>query len=370
VEAVAVMIRVQIDDLSKSYDKVAALDHVSLDIRPGERFVVLGPSGAGKTALGRLIAGLDVPDSGEMRFDGRSLLGIDPSARKVGFVPRGDALWPHRTVGENVGYSLRLQGIGRRERRIRVAEALGAARIDSLADRFPEALAPIQRRKVALARALVSEPQLLVLDEPMAGLDPRGRTEFRDEIRRVQLESETTAIVLTSDPREALALADRLAVLDFGHVLQVGPPEEVYNRPADALVAQLLGLTNLIQGQAESIDGRGDVVVRTPLGRLVGRPANGESPPAGTLVTVAIRPEALGIGPTVPVDANRFLATVERTVLLGATRQVFLRGPGDWPITALALQAASDGLREGQGLTVSVAPEFVVVLPGRAAREE
>lgn len=364
------MIRVQIDDLSKSYDKVAALDRVSLDVRPGERFVVLGPSGAGKTALGRLVAGLDTPDSGEIRFDGRSQNGVDPSARKVGFIPRGDALWPHRTVGENVGYALRIQGIGRRERRVRVAEALGAARIDSLADRYPEALAPIQRRKVALARALVSEPQLLLLDEPMEGLDPRGRSELRDEVRRIQAEGEATAIVFTSDPREALALADRLAVLDFGHVLQVGPPGEVYNRPADSLVAQLLGVTNLIQGQAESIDGRGDVVVRTPLGRLVGRPSRDDRPAVGAPVTIAIRPEALGIGPGVPADANRFHATVERTVLLGATRQVYLRGPGDWPITALALQAASDGLREGQGLTVSVHPEFVIVLSGRAPSDE
>ena len=208
---------------------------------------------------------------------------------------------------------------------------------------------------------------MLLLDEPMAGLDPRQRAEYRDEVRRVQAESETTAIVLTSDPREALALADRLAVIDFGRVLQVGPPSEVYNRPVDALVAQLLGPTNLIQGQAESIDGRGDVVVRTPLGRLVGRPSRGEPPSAGTPVTVGHPPRGAGDRPVVPPDANRFLATIERTVLLGATRQVFLRGPGDWPITALALQAASDGLREGQGLTVFVSPEFVVVLPGRAS---
>lgn len=364
------MTRVQIDDLSKRYDNVAALDRVSLDVRPGERFAVLGPSGAGKTALARLVAGLDAPDSGDIRLDGRSLLGIDPSLRKVGFLPRGDALWPSRTAGENVGYALRFRGIGRRERRVRVAEALGAAQIDSLVDRYPESLEPIQRRKVALARAMVSEPQVLLLDEPTADLAPRMRNAFRDEVRRVQGETETTTIVLTSDPCEALALGDRLAVIDFGRILQVGTPVEVYNRPADALVARLLGPTNLIQGQAESIDNRGDVVVRTPLGRLVGRPSRGEPPTVGESVTVAIRPEALGIGGIVPADSNRFVATVERLVLLGATRQVFLRGPGDWAIAALALQATSDGLREGQGLTVSVAPEFVVVLPGRAGREE
>jgi ABC-type Fe3+/spermidine/putrescine transport system ATPase subunit len=362
------MIRVQIDDLNKAFDGVSALDSVSLDIRPGERFVVLGPSGAGKTALARLIAGLETPDSGEIRFDGRSLLTLDPSERKVGLLPSDGALWSHRTVADNVGYALKVKGIGRKERRMRVAEALGSARIDSLGERYPETLTPIQKKRVALARALISEPALLLLDEPMSGLDLRQKAEFRDEIRRIQAESETTALILTIDPREALALADRLAVMDFGRILQVGPPADVYNRPVDSFVGQLLGPTNLIQGQMESVDGRGGGVVRTPLGRLVGRVSVEDETTAGTPVTVAIRPEALGVGTSVPTNANRFAATVERMVLLGATRQVFLRGPGEWPITALALQAASDVLREGQSLTVSVAPEFVVVLPSRAGR--
>ena len=148
---------------------------------------------------------------------------------------------------------------------------------------------------------------------------------------------------------------------------QVGPPREVYNRPADSFVAQMLGPANLIQGQAEGVDGRGDVVLRTPLGRLIGRSPDAGPPPAGSPATIAIRHEAIGLSMPVPADANRFAATVERLVLLGATRQVYLRGPGDWPITALALQAPSDGLREGQALTAWVAPEFVVVLPSRTS---
>lgn len=364
------MIRVQIDDLSKAYDGVSALDGTSLEIRPGERMVILGPSGAGKTALARLIAGLESPDSGEIAFDDRSVLALDPKDRRVGFVPRDEALWPHRNVSDNIGYSLRVRGVGRRERRERVAEALGAARIDSLGERDPASLTPIQKKRVAIARALISEPELLILDEPMSGLDARQRTEFREEIRRIQGESETTALVLTTDSREAMALADRLAVMDFGRILQVGIPSDVYNRPVDSFVAQLLGPTNLIQGQAECLDSRGDVVVRTPLGRLIGRAYDDDSLTAGSPVTVAIRPEALGVGNGVPAGANRFSATIDRMVLLGATRQVYLRGPGHWPVMALALQAPSDSLREGQALTVSVAPEFVVVLPSRAARPD
>jgi ABC-type Fe3+/spermidine/putrescine transport system ATPase subunit len=361
------MIRVTIDGLSRSYDGVSAVDGASLEIRPGELMTILGTSGSGKTVLARLIAGLETPDSGEIRFESRSLAGIQPHQRRVGFVPQDDALWPHQTVAENVGYGLRIKKIGRRDRRMRVSEALDAARIDSLGERRPDSLTPLQRQKVALARALIAEPELLLLDEPMARLDPRHRAELRDEILRIHSESETTTLILTADPREALALSNRLAILDFGKILQVGPPGEVYNRPVDGLVAQMLGPTNLIQGQVEMADARGDLVVRTPLGRLIGRCYAGV-PAAGTALTVAIRPEAIAIGTSVSPGANRFAATIERQVLNGATRQVFLRGPGDWPITALALQAPSEGLREGQSLTAFVAPEHVVIMPGRNPR--
>jgi ABC-type Fe3+/spermidine/putrescine transport system ATPase subunit len=227
---------------------------------------------------------------------------------------------------------------------------------------------------VALARALADDPELLILDEPTGRLETRVRDEFRDEIRRIHAETERTTLVLTHDPREALALADRLAVMDLGRIIQVGTPSEVYNRPADAFVARLLGPTNLLQGQVEAIDSRGEVVVRTTFGRLIGR-TNGQGQaqghggplPPGTPVTLAIRPEALTIGPTVPPDSNRIAATVERLVFLGDVRQVHLRGPGDWPIVALTLQSQSQTLREGQGLTLSVPPEHVVVLVGKYA---
>jgi len=180
-------------------------------------------------------------------------------------------------------------------------------------------------------------------------------------------EAEVTTLILTSDAREALALADHLAVMDLGRVVQSGPPAEVYNRPVDAFVARFLGPINLIQGQVESSDARGEVVVRTSLGRLVGRSAASAAVAAGSPVTVALRPEALGIGAPVPAGANRFVATVERLVFLGETRQVHLRGSNDWPVVALALQSQSQGLREGQSLTVHVAPDHVVVLPAKYA---
>jgi ABC-type Fe3+/spermidine/putrescine transport system ATPase subunit len=360
------LIRVTIESLLKRFDKVAVVDHASLEVRPGELAFLLGPSGAGKTTLARVVAGLEEADEGEIYFEGRIIHTLPAAERRVGLVFQDDALWPHMTVAENVGYGLRVRGMTRSERRERVQEILGTVGIDSLADRRPAALAPLQRLRVALARAMVIEPELLILDEPLARLEPRARPEFRDELRRLHAETETSTLVLTSDPREALAMADRLAVIDLGRVIQVGPPADVYNRPADTFVARFLGPTNLIHGQVEGTDARGDLIVRTPLGRLIGQSTSGPLP-SGAPVTLAIRPESISLGPTVPAGANRFAATLERQTFLGEVRQVDLRGPGDWPVSALALQGQSGGLREGQGVTASVSPELVVILPGKFA---
>ena len=359
------MTRVTLEGLVKRYGKVAALDGASFEVRPGELAYILGPAGAGKSTLARVVAGLEPLDDGEIFFNERVIHKLPAAERKVGLVFQEDALWPRLTVAENVGFPLKLQRVARDRQRARTAEALSLLRIDSLAGQRPDRLTALQRQRVALARALVTDPELVVLDDPFARLEPRARDELREEIVRLHGETETTTLVLTRDPREALAVAGRLGVLDLGRVVQSGPPSEVYNRPADAFVARLLGPTNLVQGQLEGTDVRGEVVVRTPLGRLVGQAASGPFA-AGAPVTVAIRPEALGLG-TVAPGANRFHATIERLTFLGETREIHLRGPGDWPVMALALQCQSQALREGQSVTLSVPPEFVIVLMGKYA---
>jgi ABC-type Fe3+/spermidine/putrescine transport system ATPase subunit len=365
------MIRVSVHGMVKRHDRVAVVDGASLDLNPGEITALLGPSGAGKTTLARLIPGLETADDGEIYFDDRVVHNLPPQERKVGMVFQDDALWPRMTVAENVGYGPAVQRLGRPERRERVAEALNALRIDTLAPRRPDELSASQRQRVALARALATKPEVLILDDPLGRLETRVRDELLDEIRRLHSEGGLTTLLLTNDPREALSLADRLAVMDLGRIIQSGPPSEVYNRPADAFVARFLGQTNLVQGQVEGTGAgaRGEIIVRTPFGRLVGQTSapTVTDLPIGTPVTVSIRPESLAIGATVPAGSNRFPATVERLVFLGEVRQVFLRGPGDWPVFALALQSLSQTLREGQSLTLSVPPEHVVVLPGKYA---
>jgi ABC-type Fe3+/spermidine/putrescine transport system ATPase subunit len=360
------MIRVTLEGLVKRYDRVAVVDGAALEVEPGSLTYVLGPSGAGKTTLARLIAGLEPVDEGEIFFDGRLIHTLPPAERQVGFVFQDDALWPRLTVAGNVEYALKVRRMGRAQRREKVAEALGLLRIDSLAEKPIDSLSGLQRQRVALARALAAGPELLILDEPTGRLETRVRDEFRDEVRRVHAETGLTTLILTHDPREALALADRIAVMDLGRIVQSGTPHEVYTRPADAFVARLLGPTNLFQGLVEGNDARGEVVVRTTLGRLIGH-REGDPLPHGTAVTLSIRPEALSISPNVPHDSNRFAATVERVVFLGAVRQVHVRGPGDWPIVALALQSQSHTLREGQSVTLSVPPEQVIVLLGKYA---
>jgi ABC-type Fe3+/spermidine/putrescine transport system ATPase subunit len=364
------MIRVIVEGLLKRYAQVAAVDGASLEIAPGELLCLLGPSGAGKTVLARLIAGLEKLDDGEIYFNGRIVHTLPPHERKVGLVFPDFALWPGMTVAENVAYPLKLHGSRDPERGRRVGEVLTMLRIDTLAGKRPEQISRAQALRVALGRAIVTEPELVILDEPLEQFESRGREEVWDEIRRLRGELGVTTLLLTRVVAEALAHSDRLAVMDLGRILQVGPPQELYNYPADVFVARLLGPTNLLQGQIDgnSSTSRREVVVRTPLGRLVAKAStSGASLSPGNAVTISIRPETLSLGPSIPADWNRFPATIERIVFRGALRELDLRGPGDWPITARVLQSQYSGLREGQSLTLSVPPEFVTLLPGKFA---
>ena len=242
---------VRLVSVRKTYGDVIAVDGVDLDVAHGEFFTLLGPSGSGKTTTLRLIAGFEQPDEGRIELGGRDVTRIAPYARDVNTVFQDYALFPHMTVGENVGYGLRVRGVARRDRRARVEEALRIVRLPGLGERKPVQLSGGQRQRVALARALVNRPRVLLLDEPLGALDLKLRQEMQIELKRIQREVSEgrgiTFVYVTHDQEEALTMSDRLAVFNEGRIEQVGTPADVYERPANAFVAGFVGVSNVLE---------------------------------------------------------------------------------------------------------------------------
>src|SRR5256886_2877706 len=241
---------VRLVGVRKAYGDVVAVDGVDLEIGTGEFFTLLGPSGSGKTTTLRLIAGFERPDEGRIELAGRDVTSQPPYARDVNTVFQDYALFPHMTVGENVEYGLRVRGVPRRERRLRVEEILKVVQLPGLADRKPVQLSGGQRQRVALARALVNGPQVLLLDEPLGALDLKLRQEMQIELKRIQRavrEVGITFVYVTHDQEEALTMSDRLAVFNEGRIEQIGAPAEVYERPATEFVAGFVGVSNVLE---------------------------------------------------------------------------------------------------------------------------
>jgi ABC-type Fe3+/spermidine/putrescine transport system ATPase subunit len=241
----------RIDHVSKSFNGVAALRDVSLDLVQGEFVSFLGPSGCGKTTLLRIIAGLETPDGGEISLDGHVLAGptafVPPEQRHFGMVFQSYALWPHMTVDANLGFPLEIAGVAPAERAHRIAETLESLGLRDLGGRRPAQLSGGQQQRVALGRALVTRPRALLLDEPLSNVDAQVRRDMRFEIRRVQREVGVTAVYVTHDQEEALAMSDRIVVMDHGCIVQVGTPEEVYAQPRTEYVAAFVG-SNVLEG--------------------------------------------------------------------------------------------------------------------------
>jgi putative spermidine/putrescine transport system ATP-binding protein len=234
----------------KTYGDVVAVDRVDLEIAAGEFFTMLGPSGSGKTTTLRLIAGFERPDAGRIELSGVDVTGKAPYERNVNTVFQDYALFPHMTVGENVGYGLRVKGMSRAERKRRVEQILQVVRLPDVADRKPVQLSGGQRQRIALARALVNAPKVLLLDEPLGALDLKLRQEMQIELKRIQREvSEVgiTFVYVTHDQEEALTMSDRLAVFNEGRIEQLGTPEEVYEHPATEFVAGFVGISNVLE---------------------------------------------------------------------------------------------------------------------------
>ncbi len=301
-------------DPGKTGELVAAVNHVTLQIKDGEFFSLLGPSGCGKTTSLRMIAGFELPTSGEVFLRGKPMGRIPPYQRPVNTVFQNYALFPHMTIGENVAFGLQMKGVPKTEVEPRVKEALEMVRLPGYEKRKPRQLSGGQQQRVALARALVNRPEVLLLDEPLGALDLKLRKEMQLELKTLQREVGITFIYVTHDQEEALTMSDRIAVMNHGKALQVGNASDIYESPNCRFVADFIGETNFINGRVQSQQGR-TVTVGLGDGSTLRADCDGHVP-AGTEISVAVRPEKMHINPDKPLD-NQFRGRVVSMVYIG-----------------------------------------------------
>jgi iron(III) transport system ATP-binding protein len=311
---------IQLKEIVKRFGTLEAVSHVSLDIRDGELFTLLGPSGCGKTTILRLIGGFHNPDEGEIYFGGKPVSGIPPYERNIGMVFQNYALWPHMTIFDNVAYGLKLKKVPRSEITGKVNHAFKLVNLTGLESRYPGQLSGGQQQRVALARALVLNPDVLLLDEPLSNLDAKIRIQVRAEIRKLQKELAVTAIYVTHDQEEALTLSDRIAVLNQGKIQQLGTPRDLYGKPANAFVADFIGINNLVP--AEVVEGPSDdgvLTVKSKVGLF--RCLSAHSFKKGDRCMVTVRPETATISTSeaVPEGCNGLAGTVSFASYIGNT---------------------------------------------------
>jgi putative spermidine/putrescine transport system ATP-binding protein len=342
-------VAVRLDGLRRSFGGVRALDGLDLDMAPGELVALLGPSGCGKTTALRILGGLEDADAGRVLVGGKDITNLPANRRDMGMVFQAYSLFPHLTAMENVEFGLLLRKQRPAQRRDRAGSMLDLVGIGTHADHYPHQLSGGQQQRVALARALAIEPQVLLLDEPLSALDAKVRLQLRDEIRRIQLEVGTTTLFVTHDQEEALALADRVGVMRHGQLEQLGPPEEIYRRPATAFVADFVGLSNQLPGR---IVGAHVEVLGSTL-PLVDKDARAGHNGA---VTALIRPESVELVAD-PTSATRVLTAS----FLGPTSRITVALPNDTLIVAQVASSLLAELPKGTAVRVVLRPVPVVV---------
>src|SRR5579875_894439 len=330
---------VKLQSLTKRFDDVTAVDGISLDIRPGEFFSLLGPSGCGKTTTLRMIAGFEPPSSGRILLDGVDVGSWAPNRRNVNTVFQSYALFPFLTVAENVAFGMKYRSVPKPERDRRVAEALELVQLTGFEKRRPNQLSGGQQQRVALARALVLRPAVLLLDEPLGALDAKLRRSLQVELGALQKQVGITFLYVTHDQEEALTMSDRLAVMSKGKIVQLGTPAEVYNEPADAYVADFLGVSNLMDAEVDT-GSSGHDCCRLRLGDFALEAKAGRLDATGA-VKLAIRPERVHLHPYQEAGPNRVPGMVERVVFIGSTTHIHVRLPtgealGPWSVTTAA----------------------------------
>jgi iron(III) transport system ATP-binding protein len=355
---------ITLNAITKCYEAVEqpAVASVSASIGSGEFFFLLGPSGCGKTTLLRMIAGLIQPTAGRILFDGRDVTDLAAEKRGAALVFQGYALWPHMTVRENVEFGPRMQGVPRDERRRLAMRQLERVEMSEFAERKPNQLSGGQQQRVALARALAAGTRCLLFDEPLSNLDARLRLHMRDELKQLVKATGVTALYVTHDQKEALSMADRIAVMDAGEIVQLGVPEAVYNQPATRFVADFLGEANFLDGHIEAAGQRARI--RTGAGNVIA--LDGRERPSQSQVTCCVRPENVRIlrAGQEPAADNALPATVVASVYLGDVRQYVCACDGQtdaqWRIAELAGSAPS--MAPGEPVLLTFAASHVALL--------
>ncbi len=342
-----------LDHLVKRYGGFTAVHDAALTIPHGKFVCLLGPSGCGKTTLLRMIAGLDAPSEGRLLIDGTDFTDQPAHKRDFGMVFQSLALFPHLTVGENIAYPLRIRGKSKAEQRDAVERLLGLVRLPGTADRPVSKLSGGQRQRIAIARALALSPRLFLLDEPLSALDAKLREAMQIELKQLQQKLGITTIVVTHDQREAMTMADLVVVMSEGRILQAAPPVEVYRRPADAFVADFIGMTNLLPGTAA---GPGRIEVAG------GTLAVQEAPAAGTPVVISIRPEDVAVRPAGTEGMNALPGTVTFLRDLGASVEIRLEVAGQEVVAVTAPQDRPE-VADGDAVAALFPAAACVVLP-------
>jgi spermidine/putrescine transport system ATP-binding protein len=358
---------IQFDRVRKAYGEIVAVDDVSFAIERGEFVTLLGPSGCGKTTTLRLIAGFALPTAGVILLNGAPVDHLPPYRRPVNTVFQSYALFPHLTVGQNVGYGLRVAGVPGKERDRRVADALEMVGLGEMERRKPNQLSGGQQQRVALARALVNRPDVLLLDEPLGALDLKLRQAMQLELRRLNREVGATFVYVTHDQEEALTMSDRIAVMRAGRILQFDTPGEIYERPRNRFVAGFVGRSNFLEGPVMRVDGTTVAIEVIGSGNVRGRTT---SPlPCGGVATIAVRPEKIALegdfgGFGAPDGWNVLTGTIADQIYLGGYTRYVLRLPGGGVLTVHRQHVSlpPPDLTTGDKLTVTFPPDAATVL--------
>lgn len=351
------MTRIRIDGITRTFGAVRAVDGISLAIEDGQLFTLLGPSGCGKTTLLRMIAGFTDMEAGSIWFDDRRIDTLPAHQRNTGMVFQNYAIFPNLTVEGNVAYGLRARKVNPAEIPARVEKALERVRLGGYGARWPHQLSGGQLQRVAIARVLVIEPAVLLFDEPLSNLDAQLRTEMRVEIRHLQQSLGLTAVYVTHDQEEALAISDRIAILRGGRIEQIGTPEDIYRRPQTAFVAEFLGGTNMLPGIAGAFDGHDtEVAAAGTTIRVRGKVAE-----AGRSLMLSIRPEALRLanGSEGPLLQGRLVLRE----FLGQIQRLHAALPDGTPIRVSALSAHHVEAAAGSPLSFTYDPSQIIAYP-------